>query len=88
MSEGRLSRLLRQLGLLARKDVVVSSDGRVLDGSINPEIELLYLQVDELHDQVLDGYTLNDLQLRFLGYCQEVINSCRDQVRQLELEFA
>lgn len=88
MSEDRLSRLLHRLGLLARRDVQLSSDGRILAGAIDPEVELLYVQVDQIHDQVLDGHPLNAPQTKFLAYCQELIDSCRDQVRQLELEFA
>lgn len=88
MSEDRLSRLMHRLGLLARKDVQLSSDGRVLSGAIDPELELLYRQVDEIHDQVLDGHPLNHYQRQFLAYCQELIDGAREQVRQLELQYA
>lgn len=88
MSEGRLSRLLRQLGLLARRDIVMASNGRILRGAIDAEVELLYVQVDEIHDQVLDGHPLNSLQVKFLEYCQQVIAEHRPIVRQLEAEFA
>jgi len=88
MSEGKLSRLLRQLGLLARRDVVVAQDGRILSGAIDPEVELLYCQVDQIHDQVLDGHPLNPLQVNFLQYCMDVIQQQRPIIRQLEAEFA
>ncbi len=88
MSEDRLSRLLHRLGLLARRDIRLASDGRILSGAIDPELELLYHQVDEIHDQVLDGHPLNPYQQQFLAYCAELISRARDQVRQLELEFA
>lgn len=88
MSEDRLSRLLHRLGLLARRDIQLSSDGRILSGAIDPELELLYRQVDAIHDQVLDGHPLNRYQEQFLSYCAALIEQARDQVRQLELQFA
>lgn len=88
MSEGQVSRLLRQLGLLARRDIVLAGDGRPLSGSIDPEVELLYTQVDEIHDWVLDGHQPNPLQLNFLEHCLEVVQQQRPIIRQLEAEFA
>lgn len=88
MSEDRLSRLLHRLGLLARRDIELGHDGRVLRGAIDPELELLYRQVDQIHDQVLDGHPLNRYQEQFLCYCSELVAAAREQVRQLELQFA
>jgi hypothetical protein len=88
MSEGQVSRLLRQLGLFARRDVVVAQDGRILSGSIDPEVEALYQDVDHIHDWILDGHQPNPLQLEFLEHCLKVVQQQRPIIRQLEREFA
>lgn len=77
-TDGYLHRLSQQLRLLAR----------VQDGAINPAIEQPREQLNELLDQVLDGYRLNDLQLRHIRWCEDLIRLNQPAVKQLELTWA
>lgn len=88
MSERTVSILLRRLGLLARKDVVLDQYGHRIGGAIDPEVELLYTQVGWIHDKVLAGRDLVKAEINFLKYCQERIESAREIVIQIEHEFA
>lgn len=88
MSERTVSILLRRLGLLARKDVALDVYGHQIGGFIDPEVELLYRQVDQIHDKILAGWPVVPAELKFLQYCLEQINTNREVVRQLEREYA
>lgn len=83
----RLYRLKERLRLLARADIRLSSDGHRLSGEIHQEVEAARLQLNEFIDQLQDGHLLNDLQRRHIAFCQELVETNRPLVRQLELAF-
>jgi hypothetical protein len=88
MTEGRLSRILRQLHLLARRDIELSQNGRILRGRIDPVIEDLREEVSKIHDRLLDGLALDALELDLLDYVNWIIGQQRDTVMQLERQYA
>lgn len=88
MSEFQVSTLLRQLGLWARRDIQTSQDGRVLGGRLDPYAELLYRQLDLVHDDVLERRPLSSVEKSFLAHCQDYISQHREAIRQLERQFA
>ena len=88
MSEGQASLLLRRLGLYARRDIATSQDGRVLSGSLDPYAELLYRQLDLVHDEILERRPLSSTEKSFLAHCQDYLAPHRELIRQLERQFA
>lgn len=88
MSESQVSRLLRRLGLWARRDICTTQDGRILAGHLDYEAELLYQQLFSVHDLVLDGVTLTRGQQLFLAYCDEYLRPHRSAIARLERQFA
>lgn len=88
MSESQASLLLRRLGLWARRDIVLSQDGRILGGSLDPQVEALYQQLFELHDRILERRPISCTEKDFLAHCQSIIECNRAQIRELEREFA
>lgn len=87
MSEGQLSRLLRRVKLLARRDVVLDQSGRMIGGALDPFWQLLELQLDAIHDQFLDGYSPVGIG-QFLDYCDQLVQADWHLVKQLEREYA
>lgn len=88
MSEAQATRLLRRLGLWARREITLGRDGRVLNGALDPEAECLYVQLYELHDKVLERIALSRVEEAFLAHCQDYIQPFAQQIAQLEREFA
>lgn len=88
MSESQVSRLLRRLGLWARRDIQIGQDGRILAGTLDYEAELLYQQLFMLHDVVLDGITLTRGQQLFIAHCDEFLQPHRPAIARLERQFA
>lgn len=88
MTEGRLNRILRQLHLLARRDVEIGQDGRILRGRIDPVLEDLREEISKVHDRLLDGLALDALELDLIGYVDHLIGKQRDLVTQLERQYA
>jgi hypothetical protein len=88
MSEGQASLLLRRLGLYARRDIHLGQDGRVLGGQLDRYAELLYRQLDLVHDEILERRPLSSVEQSFLAHCQDYIAPYRELIRQLERQFA
>jgi len=87
MSEGQLSRLLRRVKLLARRDVILDQTGHMIGGALDPFWQLLEIQLDTIHDQFLDGYAPISVN-QFLAYCEQLVNADWHLVRDLERQYA
>lgn len=77
-SDRYIHRISQQMRLLARR----------IDHQIDPQIEAPRQQLNELLDLCLDGHRLNDLQLRHIAWCEDLITRNKPLVRQLELAWA
>lgn len=88
MSEGQASLLLHRLGLWARRDIAVGQDGRVLGGHLDSYAELLYRQLDLIHDDILERRPLSSVEESFLTHCQSLVDQHREAIRELERQFA
>lgn len=90
MSEALLFDINAQLRLLARAGVRTASDGRLLGGAIDTQLEAMRLQLLSLLEQQQDGAPLTPEQQAHVLLCQA---TCRDNtllIRQLrrQLELA
>lgn len=89
MSEGQLSRLLRRVKLLARRNLFLDQYGQVVSGSLDPFWQLLEIQLDEIHDYVLDGHNPGTATPvgQFLRYCDDLVRVDWHLVKQPHLDL-
>lgn len=88
MTEQSIAMVMQRLRLFARRDVVCDQYGHRIGGEMDAEVESLHVQVDRIHDHVLDGVTLTRDEVVFMQYCQTVVNEHREVIRQLERAYA
>jgi hypothetical protein len=83
MSESLLYDLQRQLGMLAYRDVTVTSDGRYLRGTVNPVIAEVQHQLLAHLYALQDGTCCRPLAEHIVATAQEIVACHRDTIRQL-----
>jgi len=87
MSESSLYLLSQRLRLLARADIYLAEDGRVVAGQIRRHFEAAFRRASGLLDLVVDGDQLAEADLRWLKRAQARTQALRGHVRELEQAF-
>lgn len=87
MSESSLYLLSQRLRLLARADIYLAEDGRVLRGAIRQQFEAAFRRTSALLDLVVDGNQLQPSDVAWLKRAQARTQALRGHVRELEQAF-
>ena len=88
MSEAQLYDLCQQLRLLARRDCVTNTHGRLVQGHIDRQVEHLRLQVLSVLESVQDHKPLPQGHLEALATARLWVDTNRPTIQALRREYA
>jgi len=86
MTEATLHGLSQDLRLLARADVKLARDGRLLSGSVNPSLEKLRLSIQQGLEDLQDGKPVHQYQ-QLVTTGRSVVDTHRELLRSLRRQM-